>query len=156
MSLVEWACSIGAWSWAKAVKIVWPFPELLSSFFRQSKVKFRNKRAGKLQQKNQIKVNLSYHNMSRDEILPDYVSCFSLHFFRAQTDCCVLRNRTEHREGFSIILIKSIKIHLCNFVHFQYIQADNCLHMIQWCWRSLHSRDNSGSLYTRPRLWDQR
>ena len=50
------------------------FPNFSQAFFRQSKVKFRNKRAGKLQQKNQIKVskhdkrsNLRYHNMSRDE-----------------------------------------------------------------------------------------
>ena len=35
----------------------------------------------------------------------DYVSCFSLHFFRARTASCVLYNRTEHSQGFSILLI---------------------------------------------------
>ena len=32
----------------------------------------------------------------------DYVSCFSLHFFRALAASCVLYNRTEHSQGFSI------------------------------------------------------
>ena len=32
----------------------------------------------------------------------DYVSCFSLHFFRALAASCVLYNRTEHIQGFSI------------------------------------------------------
>ena len=32
----------------------------------------------------------------------DYVSCFSLHFFRALAASCVLYNRTEHSRGFSI------------------------------------------------------
>ena len=32
----------------------------------------------------------------------DYVSCFSLHFFRALPASCVLYNRTEHSQGFSI------------------------------------------------------
>ena len=44
------------------------------------------------------------------------------------------------------------RIHLCNFFHFQYIQADNRIHVIQWCCGSLHSRDKSGFLYTRQRL----
>ena len=48
------------------------------------------------------------------------------------------------------------RIHLCNFFHFQYIQADNRIHVIQWCCGSLHSRDKSGFLYTRQRLWNQR
>ena len=29
----------------------------------------------------------------------DYVSCFSLHFFRALAASCVLYNRTEHSRG---------------------------------------------------------
>ena len=33
-----------------------------------------------------------------------YVSCFSLHLFRALAACCVLYNRTEHSQGFSICL----------------------------------------------------
>ena len=32
---------------------------------------------------------------------PDYVSCFSLHFFRALAASFVLYNRTEHSQGFS-------------------------------------------------------
>ena len=32
----------------------------------------------------------------------NYVSCFSLHFFRALAASCVLYNRTEHSQGFSI------------------------------------------------------
>ena len=32
----------------------------------------------------------------------DYVSCFSLHFFRALAASFVLYNRTEHSQGFSI------------------------------------------------------
>ena len=32
----------------------------------------------------------------------DYVSCFSLHFFRALAASCVLYNRKEHSQGFSI------------------------------------------------------
>ena len=48
------------------------------------------------------------------------------------------------------------RIHLCNFFHFQYIQADNRIHVIQWCCGSLHSRDKSGFLYTRQSLWNQR
>ena len=32
----------------------------------------------------------------------DYVSCFSLHFFRAVAASCVPYNRTEHSQGFSI------------------------------------------------------
>ena len=32
----------------------------------------------------------------------DYVSCFSLHFFRALATSFVLYNRTEHSQGFSI------------------------------------------------------
>ena len=31
-----------------------------------------------------------------------YVSCFSLHFFRALAASCVLYNRTEHSESLSI------------------------------------------------------
>ena len=31
-----------------------------------------------------------------------YVSCFSLHFFRALAASCVLYNRTEHSQGFAI------------------------------------------------------
>ena len=48
------------------------------------------------------------------------------------------------------------RIHLCNFVHFQYIQADNRILVIHWCWCSLHSRDKSGFLYTRQCLWNHR
>ena len=44
------------------------------------------------------------------------------------------------------------RTHLCNFFHFQYIQADNRIHVIQCCCGSLHSRDKSGFLYTRQRL----
>ena len=33
--------------------------------------------------------------------LLDYVSGFSLHFFRALAASCVLYNRTEHSQGFS-------------------------------------------------------
>ena len=47
-------------------------------------------------------------------------------------------------------------IYLCNFVHFQYIQADNRIRVIHWCWRSLHSHDKSGFLYTRQCLWNHR
>ena len=47
-------------------------------------------------------------------------------------------------------------IHLCNFVHFQYILADNRIHVIHWCWCSLRSHDKSGFLYTRQRLWNHR
>ena len=47
-------------------------------------------------------------------------------------------------------------IHLCNFVQFQYIQAANRIHVIHWCWCSLHSRDKKGFLYTRQRLWNHR
>ena len=32
----------------------------------------------------------------------DYVSCFSLHFLSALAASCVLYNRTEHSQGFSI------------------------------------------------------
>ena len=32
----------------------------------------------------------------------NYVSCFSLHFFRALAASCVLYNRTEHSQSFSI------------------------------------------------------
>ena len=31
-----------------------------------------------------------------------YVSCFSLHFFRALAASCMLHNRTKHGQGFSI------------------------------------------------------
>ena len=31
-----------------------------------------------------------------------YVSCFSLHLFRALAASCVLYNRVEHSQGFSI------------------------------------------------------
>ena len=48
------------------------------------------------------------------------------------------------------------RIHLCNFFHFQYIQADNRIHVIQRCCGSLHSRDKSGFLYTRQSLWNQK
>ena len=86
------------------------FPNFSQTFFRQSKVKFRNKRAGKQQQKNQIKVsnhdkrrNLSYHkheqrrkSLAETKILNDYVSCFFLHFFRALAASYVFCNRTEH------------------------------------------------------------
>ena len=46
--------------------------------------------------------------------------------------------------------------HLCNFVHLQYIQADNCIHVIQWCLCSLHSHDRSGFFDTHQRLWNRR
>ena len=46
-----------------------------------------------------------------------------------------------------IILNEIHQIHLCSFVHFQYIQADSSIH--------LHSRDKSGFLYTRQRLLNQ-
>ena len=47
------------------------------------------------------------------------------------------------------------KIHLCNFVRFQYIQADNRIRVLQWCWCSLHFRDKRGFLYIRQRLLNQ-
>ena len=55
-----------------------------------------------------------------------------------------------------IILNEIHKIPLCSFVHFQYIQADSSIHVIQCCRCSLHSRDKSGFLYTRQRLWNHR
>ena len=39
---------------------------------------------------------------NRDKRRPDDVSCFTLHFFRALAASCVLYNRTEHSQGFSI------------------------------------------------------
>ena len=32
----------------------------------------------------------------------NYISCFSLHFFRALAASCVLNNRIEHSQSFSI------------------------------------------------------
>ena len=45
---------------------------------------------------------LAYHGDLRSL---DYVSCFSLRFSRALAASCVLYNRTEHSQGFSICLI---------------------------------------------------
>ena len=53
----------------------------------------------------------------------DYVSCFSLHFFRALAASCVLYNRTEHSQGFSICQLKNcatipkIKLKYCFCCH---------------------------------------
>ena len=46
----------------------------------------------------------SFKRISWGETL-DYVSCFSLHFFHALAASCVLYNRTEHSQGFSICQI---------------------------------------------------
>ena len=48
------------------------------------------------------------------------------------------------------------RVHPCNFVHFQYIQADNRINTIHWCWCSLHPHDKSGFLYTRQCQWNHR
>ena len=46
--------------------------------------------------------NLAEVHFKKWEETLDYVSCFSLHFFRALAASCVLYNRTEHSQGFSI------------------------------------------------------
>ena len=55
-----------------------------------------------------------------------------------------------------LILKESYQIHLCNFVHFQYIQADIHIHVIQWCSYTLHPRDKNGFRYTRQHLSNHR
>ena len=55
-----------------------------------------------------------------------------------------------------LILKESYQIHLCNFVHFQYIQADIHIHVIQWCSYILLSRDKNAFLYTRQHLSNHR
>ena len=45
----------------------------------------------------------------------DYVSCFSLHFFRALTASCVLYNRTEHNKAslfFKYIALKEKQVRI--------------------------------------------
>ena len=47
------------------------------------------------------RLEIKLHRYKWGETL-DHVSCFSLHFFRALATSCVLNNRTEHSQGFSI------------------------------------------------------
>ena len=42
------------------------------------------------------------------------------------------------------------------FCPFPVYLADNRIHVIHWCWCSLHSHDKSCFLYTRQRLWNHR
>ena len=50
----------------------------------------------------QEKLRVIHGELKKWEETLDYVSCFSLHFFRALAASCVLYNRTEHSQGFSI------------------------------------------------------
>ena len=49
-----------------------------------------------------IKLQIKMQLLKKWEETLDYVSCFSLHFFRALAASYVLYNRTEHSQGFSI------------------------------------------------------
>ena len=93
--------------------------------------------------------------MSKDKYPPWLRLVFLSTLLSALAAFCVLYNRKEHSQGLSIIQKKFFKIHLCNFVRFQYIQADNRIRVIQWCWCSLHFRDKRGFLYIRQRLLNQ-
>ena len=66
----------------------------------------------------------------------DGVECFSLHFFRALAASCVLYNRTEHSQGFSI----------CRWIIVNWIAMTpreiNCISPFLWsqstiCWKSV-------------------
>ena len=72
------------------------FRDFLLAFFRYLKGKFRNKRAGKQQQKNERKIckhakcrNLRYYNVSRDENphRDNELDYPSVDGFHAQLDC---------------------------------------------------------------------
>ena len=47
---------------------------------------------------------LHFLSLPTQEVWPDYVVYFSLHFFRALAASCVLYDRIEHSQGFSIFL----------------------------------------------------
>ena len=48
---------------------------------------------------NEIKWNI-YIYIDVQLLQADYVSCFSLRFFRAQAESCMLWNRIEHSQDF--------------------------------------------------------
>ena len=92
---------------------------------------------------------------AKTNILPYYVSCFFLDFFLfLPLSACFTIGKSTVKASL-LFKQKSFKIHLCNFVRFQYIQADNRIRVIQWCWCSLHFRDKRGFLYIRQRLLNQ-
>ena len=43
-------------------------------------------------------------SLPTEEVWPDYVVYFSLHFYRALAASCVLYDRIEHSQGFSIFI----------------------------------------------------
>ena len=69
-------------------------------------------------------------------------------YFATGAQNTLYKQRKKYHDRIPLLF----RIHLCNFVHFQYIQADNRIYVIQWCCCSLHSRDKSGFLCTRQRL----
>ena len=78
--------------------------------------------------------------------------------FSNSAECCGVKSWTfPNSSGKSFLILKeSYQIHLCNFVHFQYIQADIHIHVIQWCSYILLSRDRNAFLYTRQHLSNHR
>ena len=63
--------------------------------------------------------------------------------------------RTCHA-GLLQILLQRYKIHLSSFVHFQNIQGDIHIHVIQGCFCMWHLRDRSDFLYTHQYLRNRR
>ena len=81
-------------------------------------------------------------------------SCFAA---GAQKTLCNQKKRNnELKEIIHDRIPLLFRIYLCNFVYFQYIQADNRINTIHWCWCSLHAHDKSGFLYTCQCLWNHR
>ena len=79
------------------------FPNFSQAFSVNQKWNFGTSELASCNRRTKLRLIKVIITWAETKILPDYISCFSLHFFRAQTDCCVLRNRTVHSEGFSII-----------------------------------------------------
>ena len=67
-----------------------------------------------------------------------YVSCFSLHLFRALAASCVLYNRVEHSQGFSICQFTS------SHSYFGYCLPDESRSVLTLC-----SRMGSAKVVTR-------
>ena len=94
--------------------ILFPFEQLPFNFFYQKLFEWKKKRSMyHLTNREALTVLCSVvkhagSGQSTKEVQGetlDYVSCFSLHFFRALAASCVLYNRTEHSQGFSICFI---------------------------------------------------
>ena len=80
--------------WMYLDKIIAPMVKTLSSNIKDSQHALEIFRGFNFPGKKKTYFHWGYYNT--------YVSCFSLHFFRALAASCVLYNRKEHSQGFSI------------------------------------------------------